>query len=47
MVGGTLPSNSNSTGEPEPVNSLPRGFENGMPGLMRQQALDQYRATHR
>ena len=46
VVGGTLPSNSNGEGEPEPVNSLPRGFDNGMPGLMRQQAVQQYWATH-
>lgn len=43
---GTLPSNSNSAGEPEPANSLPRGFEDGIPGQLREQALQHYWATH-
>lgn len=46
-VGGTLPSNSNGEGEPEPVNSLPVGFDNGMPGLQVEQGVQQYWATHR
>ena len=45
-VNGTLPSNSNGEGEPEPVNSLPVGADNGMPGLQIQQAAQQYWATH-
>ena len=52
VVGGlsfndTLPPNSNGAGEPEPANSLPRGFENGMPGLRNQQAMQRYWSTHR
>lgn len=43
---GTLPSNSNGEGEPEPVNSLPAGFDNGMPGMLQRQSLQQYWATH-
>ena len=46
IVGGTLPSNSNGEGEPEPLNSLPVGADNGMPGLQVQQAVEQYWATH-
>ena len=46
VIGGTLPSNSNGEGEPEPINSLPRGFDNGEPGLARQQAVQHYWATH-
>lgn len=45
-VGGTLPSNSNGEGEPQPVNSLPKGFDNGMPGVAEQNAVQQYWATH-
>ena len=41
-LGDTLPSNSNSKGEPEPVNSLPRGFDNGEPGLAYQQSVQHY-----
>ena len=45
-LGDTLPSNSNGEGEPEPVNSLPRGFDNGEPGLAHQQSVQHYWATH-
>ncbi len=42
VIGGTLPSNSNGQGEPEPANSLPPGFEDGTPAMQHRQALHSY-----
>ena len=42
VIGNTLPSNSGSQGEPEPVNSLPPGFEDGTPAMQHRQALHSY-----
>ena len=40
-IGGTLPSNG-SQGEPQPINSLPPGFEDGTPAMQHRQALKRY-----
>ena len=40
-IGGTLPS-SGSQGEPQPINSLPPGFEDGTPAMQHRQALKRY-----
>ena len=42
VIGGTLPSNSNGQGEPQPINSVPPGFANGTPAMRHRQALHRY-----
>ena len=42
VIGATLPSTSNGQGEPQPLNSLPPGFENGTPAMQHRQALHHY-----
>jgi hypothetical protein len=42
LIGGTLPSSSNGQGEPQPINSLPPGFENGTLAMQHRQALHHY-----
>lgn len=42
VIGGTLPSTSSGQGEPQPINSLPPGFENGTPAMQHRQALHHY-----
>ena len=42
VIGGTLPPIGNSQGEPEPVNSLPPGFEDGTPAMQHRLALHSY-----
>jgi hypothetical protein len=41
-IGGTLPPISNGEGEPQPINSVPPGFEDGTPAMQHRQAMQRY-----
>jgi hypothetical protein len=41
-TGGTLPPTSNGEGEPQPINSVPPGFEDGTPAMLHWQAMQRY-----
>ncbi|MBV8588476.1 MAG: hypothetical protein JO212_00125 [Acetobacteraceae bacterium] len=41
-AGGTLPATSNGEGVPQSVNSLPPGFMDGSPGMLRRQELHRH-----
>lgn len=42
VIGGMLPSGSNSQGEPQSPNSLPPGFMDGTPAMQHHVAMERY-----